>query len=320
MSQVIVVGSANIDLIAQVEHLPQPGETVLGSDVAQRPGGKGANQAVAASRLGADTTMFAAVGQDAFGDQVVASLASQGVRVEHVTRQPGVATGLAAVTVSASGENCIVVASGANARLDPLALNAFEQVCGPGDVLVLQLEVPVATCLAAARKARACGARVVLNAAPPPKPGDALFLDLLREVDVLILNEGEALELAGRNGLPNGFDWTALADALRALGPRSVVVTLGGQGAVAASPDGTCAQPSFRVDVVDTTGAGDAFCGAFAAAYAQGRQLAEALRRGCAAGAVATTQLGAQSALPTTTDLDRLLADEEPLVKVDHHA
>jgi ribokinase len=319
MNQVIVVGSANIDLITQVDQLPRAGETVLGSDVAQRPGGKGANQAVAASRLGADTVMFAAVGEDAFGDQVVVSLATQGVRVEHIARVPAVATGLATVTVSASGENCIVVASGANARLDPSALAALEQVCTAGDVLVLQLEIPLATCLAAARTARERGAGVVLNAAPPPRPGDALFLDLLREVDVLILNEGEALELASRNGLPDGSDWTALADGLRALGPRNCVVTLGAQGAVAATPAGTCAQGSFRVDVVDTTGAGDAFCGAFAAAYAQGQELAEALRRGCAAGAVATTQLGAQSALPTAADLDHLLAGEE-LRKVVPHA
>jgi len=315
VSRVIVVGSANIDLIARVEHLPAPGETVLGSEVVQRPGGKGANQAVAARRLGADTTMFAAVGPDAFGDAVVAALHAEGVRAEHVTRVPEAATGIAMVIVAATGENSIVVAPGANSRLDRAVLDDLSSVCQPGDVLVLQLEVPVDTCLAAAHTARRRGARVVLNAAPPPKPGDVVFLDLLRHVDVLVLNETEARELgAGIDGgrsaeSTGGAGWDALASALRQLGPATVVITLGAQGAVAASIDGTHPQLPFRIDVVDTTGAGDAFCGAFAAAYAEGRALIDAVRRGCAAGALATTALGAQSALPTESDLDRLLSE-----------
>ena len=309
MSRVIVVGSANIDLIARVEHLPAPGETVLGSDVAQRPGGKGANQAVAARRLGADTTMFAAVGPDAFGEAVLTALQAEGVRAEHVTRAPEATTGIAMVIVAATGENSIVVAPGANSRLDRAALNDLSSVCQPGDVLVLQLEVPVDTCLAAAHTARRRGARVVLNAAPPPKPGDVIFLDLLRHVDVLILNETEARELGTEIDAAFGAGWDSLAAALRQLGPATVVITLGAQGAVAASIDGTHQQMPFRIEVVDTTGAGDAFCGAFAAAYADGRALTDAVRRGCAAGALATTALGAQAALPTETDLDRLLSE-----------
>jgi len=307
MTRVIVVGSANIDLIAQVDRLPLPGETVLGREVAQRPGGKGANQAVAASRLGADTVMFAAVGHDAFGEAVIAALQAHGVSAR-VARVAHATTGIAMVTVAANGENSIVVASGANHRLDPAAVDGeLGAACRPGDVLVLQLEVPTGTCLAAARTARGCGASVVLNAAPPPRSGDPVFLDLLRHVDVLILNESEAEELARHANVPAGDGWPDLADGLRKLGPGTVVITLGERGAVAASPYGAHHQPAYRVEVVDTTGAGDAFCGAFAAAYAQGRELSEALRRGCAAGALASTALGAQSALPCESDLDRLL-------------
>ncbi len=307
MSRVIVVGSANIDVIAQVDRLPLPGETVLGRHIAQRPGGKGANQAVAASRLGADTTMFAAVGHDAFGDAVLTALRAQGVGA-HVARVAHAATGIAMVTVAANGENSIVVASGANHQLDPAAVDGeLAAVCGPGDVLVLQLEIPIGTCLAAARTARRRGASVVLNAAPPPPPGNLVFVDLLRHVDVLILNESESEELARYARIRADEGWARLADGLRRLGPATVVITLGGQGAVAASERGMHRQCAYRVDVVDTTGAGDAFCGAFAVACAQGHDLAEALRRGCAAGALATTALGAQSALPGESDLDRLL-------------
>lgn len=308
MNQVIVVGSANIDIITRVEHLPGPGETVLGSQVVVRPGGKGANQAVAASRLGVPTTMFAAVGADAFGEQVLGALADEGVR-DRVTRVARASTGLATVAVAATGENCIVVAPGANARLDEAALGGLDASCAPGDVLAMQLEIPLPSCLAAARTARARGARVVLNAAPLPKPGEPVFLDLLRQVDVLILNEGEALELAGQAGIATGQDWPALAGALCRLGPGACVVTLGERGAVAASAAGTWRQPCLPAEVVDTTGAGDAFCGALVAAFAQGYELPAALRRGCAAGSAATTRLGAQSALPTRAELDRLLGE-----------
>lgn len=200
-----------------------------------------------------------------------------------------------------------MVAPGANHRLDPTAVGELDTACHGGDVLVLQLEIPIGTCLAAARAARRLGATVVLNAAPPPPPGDPTFLDPLGHVDVLILNESEAEELARRARVPAAEGWPVLADGLRKLGPSTVAITLGAQGAVAASEAGTHVQPAYEVEVVDTTGAGDAFCGAFVAARAQGRDLADGLRRGCAAGALATTALGAQSALPTEADLDRLL-------------
>jgi ribokinase len=191
-------------------------------------------------------------------------------------------------------------ASGANALLDVSRLGAAR--LEPGAVLAMQLEVPLATCLDAAAEARRAGALVQVNAAPLPKPDDPVFADLLRGTDVLVVNEGEARALAGSAG-----DWYEIAARLRDLGPAAVVITLGADGAVAAGRDGVHTQPPFPVEVVDTTGAGDAFCGALAVALADGLPLADAVRRGCAAGAIATTTPGAQSALPTAAELETFL-------------
>ncbi|MGA8114340.1 MAG: ribokinase, partial [Actinocatenispora sp.] len=307
---VVVVGSANVDIISRVDHLPTPGETLLARQAAFRPGGKGANQAVAASRLGADTTLYAAVGADAFGRQLRDSLGADGVRVEHVTEIDGESTGVALIVVAADGENTIVVASGANHALRPAALAGLADALTPQDVLVLQLEIPVETCCAAASAARRAGARVVLNAAPPPRPDDPSSTELLSHVDVLIVNETEAASLAGLPARSGSQEWSDIAGKLCRQGPSACVVTLGAHGA--AAHDGTVGwtRPAFPADVVDTTGAGDAFCGAVAVALADSATLAEAVRQGCAAGALATGQLGAQSALPTRDALDALIDGE----------
>jgi ribokinase len=307
VSRVVVVGSANVDMIVRVEHLPEPGQTLLGTDVALRTGGKGANQAVAACRLGAETLLYAAIGTDAFGRQIREALAGEGVRLDHLVEVDGASTGMAMIMVAADGENTIVVAPGANHALDGSATSGLAAALAPGAVLAAQLEVPIDTCLAAAGVARRAGARVVLNAAPLPRPDRPDFVALLRAVDVLIVNETEALALAGRPA-PGGPDgWIGLAGDLLRHGPAACVITLGGQGAVA--HDGTAGwrQPAFLAEVVDTTGAGDAFCGALAAALAGGASLAEAVRRGCAAGALATGMLGAQAALPTGAQVDELI-------------
>jgi ribokinase len=306
----VVVGSANVDIIARVEHLPEPGQTLLGTQVALRCGGKGANQAVAARRLGADTELYAAIGLDAFGRQAHEALRDEGVRLDHLVAVDGETTGMAMIVVAADGENSIVVASGANHTLDASAIAGLGRALRPGEVLVMQLEIPLETCLAAAHAARRAGARVVLNAAPLPKAGDPDFAALLRAVDLLIVNETEALALADRPapGTPQG--WIGLAGDLLRHGPAACVITLGGHGAVARDGTAGWAQPAFPADVVDTTGAGDAFCGALAAALAEGAPLELAVRRGCAAGALATGKLGAQSALPTRAELDRLVVGE----------
>jgi ribokinase len=299
MSKVVVVGSANLDLGVGVPHLPRPGETVLGSDIVASPGGKGANQAVAAHRLGADTLLVAALGADRFGADLRGALQREGLPLDQVVTRDGTATGIALIVVDATGENTIVVAPGANAHLDGAALTGLPALLAAGDVVVLQLEIPLETCVAAARHARQAGALVLLNAAPLPPAGSGALSELLREVDVLVVNEGEAQQLGGD------------ATALRHRGPAACVITLGARGAISADATGIRTHPPFRVDAVDTTGAGDSFCGALAAALAAGADLEEAVRRGCAAGALATTRMGAQSAMPTTTELDLLLAAEK---------
>lgn len=309
MSRVVVVGSANVDMIVRVEHLPEPGQTLLGTDVALRTGGKGANQAVAACRLGAQTLLYAAIGTDAFGRQTREALAGEGVRLDHLVEIDGASTGMAMIMVAADGENTIVVAPGANHALDASATSGLAGALAPGAVLAAQLEVPLDTCLAAAGVARRAGARVVLNAAPLPRPDSGDFVALLRAVDVLIVNETEALALADRQAPHTPDGWIDLAGDLLRHGPAACVITLGGQGAVAHDGTGGWRQPPFAAEVVDTTGAGDAFCGALAAALAGGASLAEAVRRGAAAGALATGRLGAQAALPTSAQVDELIGE-----------
>ena len=309
MTRVVVVGSVNLDLAVAVPHLPVPGETILGSEVAFQPGGKGGNQAVAARRLGADTVLFAAVGADQFGDGLRTALAAEGLALDTLVTIEGAATGLAMIVVGDDGENTIVVAPGANAHLDNGRLVALADLLGPDAVLVLQLEIPLATCLAAARLARAAGATVVLNAAPLPSLPRPDLTELLSTVDILVVNEGEALSLIGNvTTLPDGpAGWKAIARDLCRLGPTTAIVTLGPRGAAGAAPEDTHWQPAFPVTPVDTTGAGDTFCGALAAALAERLPLPDAVRRGCAAGALATTRMGAQAAMPTTTELDAFL-------------
>ena len=220
------------------------------------------------------------------------------------------------IVVERKGENTIVVAPGANALFTADLMSALPAVLTPDAVLALQLEIPVASCLAAARHALDCGARVVLNAAPLPKVLDPAFGDLMATVDVLVVNEGEALRLSGRPQAPTDqadwAGWAELADGLRGLGPSGCVVTLGSHGAVCADARGRYVQPAFDVDAVDTTGAGDSFCGALAVALADGAPLREAVRRGCAAGALAATRMGAQSAMPAAAELDQFLRQSAP--------
>ncbi len=292
MAHIVVVGSVNLDLAVNVSHLPLAGETVLGSQAAFRPGGKGGNQAVAARRLGASTVLFAATGADSFGDDLRRALAAEGLDTSHLVTAEAT-TGIAMIVVDSAGENTIVVAPGANDQLSGVDLAG---VLTSESVLLLQLEIPLATCFEAASQARAAGATVVLNAAPLP----AESLDrLLSTVDILVVNEGEASRLFG-SAEPR---WETVA----AKGLRACVVTLGSRGALAVTESGSHRQEPFPVTAVDTTGAGDSFCGALAVALSDGLPLPEALRIGCAAGALATTKPGAQSALPTRAQLDDFL-------------
>ena len=291
---VVVVGSCNIDLVVQARRLPGPGETVHGSGFSTLFGGKGANQAVAASRAGAPTRMVASVGADSFGVECVANLRANGVDVTHVGVCKHDPTGVALIEVDDAGENRIVVVSGANAKLrsehvdDAKAGRLFADAA----VVLLQLEIPVAVVEHAARVAGVAGCRVVLNAAPVP-PGESLD-ELLGMVHILLVNEHELALLGG------------LAALLQRV--PMVVTTLGAHGAHVATSTGSTSIGVHRVRVVDTTGAGDAFSGAFAAALAAGCEADAAVERANAAGALATTALGAQPAMPSAAEIDALLA------------
>jgi ribokinase len=289
---VIVAGSANLDFVVRASHVPAPGETVLGRDFATYPGGKGANQAVACARAGGAPTRFvAAFGDDEVAAPLVASLTGAGVVLETV-RIAGVPTGTAFICVSDRAENAITVAPGANARL------AAEHMPPLADAshLLMQLETPLATVRAFAAAARAAGVVVVLNAAP----AQALSNELLGALDVLVVNEGELETLAGRDG--------TIAERMERLHVPTVVTTLGERGACARTPEGWLLQPAWSVDAVDTTAAGDTFCGVFVAARARGDSMTTALRDASAAAALACTRPGAQSSVPTRDEVERFVA------------
>lgn len=287
---IVVFGSLNIDLVARVPDLPGAGETVLGPGYHVVPGGKGANQALAARRAGAEVALVGAVGRDAFADAALTALAAAGVDLARIARVDA-PTGAAFIAVDAAGRNQIVVAAGANAEAKAAALDGL--ATGPGDILMLQGEVPEAENLAAARWAKAHGMTVLLNRAPAG-PVPSALMDL---VDVVIVNEHEILALATGLGLASDAP-EAVATAIdRQLG-KTAVVTLGAAGAVAWRDGVRCLVPALPVAVVDTTAAGDAFCGAFAAALAQGRGLVSAVEHGVAAGSIACTVFGAQPSLP----------------------
>jgi len=302
-ARVTVVGSLNMDLVVRAPRIPRPGETIIGGEFRTVPGGKGANQAVAAARLGAQVAMVGRVGGDAFGGLLLENLAAAGVDHTFVTRDPQAATGVALIEVDDAGQNSIVVVSGANMRLAPADVEAAAAAIGVADVLLLQLESPLETVTRAAQVAHARGVTVILNPAPArPVPDGLLGL-----VDVLIPNESETALLTG---LPVGDqeEAQAAAAALRRMGVATVILTLGGRGALLAYEGGAELFPAFDVTPVDTTAAGDAFVGGLAVALAEGRPLQEAVRWGNAAGALATTRLGAQPSLPTRQALDDMLA------------
>jgi len=301
-AHIAVVGSLNMDLVARSPRIPQPGETIIGGDFQTVPGGKGANQAVAAARLGAQVSMVGRVGRDTFAGPLLDNLATAGIDHSFVTQDPQAATGVALIVVDDAGQNSIVVASGANMRLSPADVDRAEAAIAGADVLLLQLESPLETVTRAAEVARAHGANVILN----PAPARLLPGPLLSLVDVLIPNESET---ALFTGLPVGdqAEAEAAAEVLRKTGVGTVILTLGERGALLVCESETVISPAFDVTPVDATAAGDAFVGGFAVALAEGRSLAEAVRWGNAAGALTTTKLGAQSSLPTRQDLKVLL-------------
>jgi ribokinase len=300
-ARVVVVGSTNLDLVVTAPALPRPGETVLGDRFTMVPGGKGANQAVAAARAGAACAFVGAVGRDSFAEPLRASLAGAGIDVRRLRDVPG-PSGVALIAVDTSAENIIVVAPGANAELSTLDERDRAAIAA-ADVMLCQLEIPLPFVTDAVRAARAAGTTVVLNAAP----ARALPADLLGAVDLLVVNQGEAAALAGAAANAAGPDAAELLlDELLVLVPR-VVMTLGAQGAMYGDQEGRrLAVDAVRVNAVDTTAAGDAFTGALAVALAEQRPIEESLRWACAAGAACACRPGASTALPTRDEIDAL--------------
>jgi ribokinase len=294
---IVVVGSLNMDLVIRVPRHPLPGETIIGGEFGTFPGGKGSNQAVAAARLGAMVTMAGRVGQDAFGAALVESLAQDGVDTSQVRSDSHAATGVALITLDAAGENTIVVASGANARVAPEDVTACEAAIKEARVVLLQLEIPLPAVQRAIDLARKHGAQVVLN----PAPAQPLEGKLLAGVDYLVPNQGELARLTGQN------DERAAARQLRESGVKCVIVTQGEAGVLGLDEAGEFRVAAHKVEVVDTVAAGDAFVGAFAVALMEGRPAREAARWGNAAGALAVTRAGAQPSLPRRAEVEDLL-------------
>ncbi|GAC1447139.1 MAG: ribokinase [Ktedonobacterales bacterium] len=305
---IVVVGSSNTDLVAQVPELPRAGATILGGDLLTLAGGKGANQAVAARRAGAVVYFIGCLGRDNFGDQAMANLAAEGIYLDYVYRTGDAPSGVALIAVATNGQNSIVVAPGANTRLEPGDIDRAAPVFARADLVVAQLEVPIAAVRHALTYARERGVSTLLNAAPA-QPLDA---ELLGVVDVLVCNETEAEALTG---LPvaDAVQAEAAARALGARGPRLVILTRGAEGALLA--EGTTIQhvPAFRVQAVDTTAAGDAFIGSLACELARGHTPQEAAHYASAAAALSVQRMGAQASLPTATAVLEFLAERERL-------
>lgn len=298
-ARVAVVGSFNYDLVAKTPRIPVKGETILGGPFFMGPGGKGANQAVAAARLGAAVDMVVKLGQDLFGDQAVENLVREGVGSDFVIRTDESHTGTALIMVDAEGDNIIVVAAGANNLLRPEDLEEARSAITGADALLVQLEVPMETVERAMQIAHDAGVRVLLN----PAPGRELDPNWFRWVDVLTPNETETQLITG---MPVRDAESAKAAALKllGLGAGAVVVTMGATGALVVTSGGAELVPGRKVKVVDTTGAGDAFSGALAVALAEGADLAAAVAFANAAAALQVTKLGTAPAMPYRADVD----------------
>jgi ribokinase len=301
MAEVFVLGSINQDFVLKVERRPQPGETVTNAELSTHNGGKGANQAAAAALLGASVTFLGRVGDDEFGEPLVQALGEKGIDTSLVERASDASTGAAFITVTPDGENAITVAPGANRSLTPQEVDAASGAIGNARVLVAQMEIPVETVLRAVEVASERGTRALVNLAPTFE----VPRELLERLDPLVVNEHEAAFLLGSE--VEGVDGAlSAAPELLSLGPRSAVITIGEAGAVFADGESVEHILAPKVDVVDTTGAGDAFVGALATWLARGASLKEAVAYAVRAGAAAVTREGAQGALPTPEVVEAL--------------
>lgn len=299
--RILVVGSLNMDLVVNVPQLPKTGQTVLGGKFATFPGGKGANQAVAAARMGAAVSMIGRVGNDDYGQTLRQGAARDGIDTRFIETDPREMTGIALITVDADGRNTIVVASGANLAITAQHVRAAGHAFSSAQVLVTQLESPLEVVSEAVALAANSGIHVVLN----PAPARPLGAELLSRVEFFIPNEGEAMQIAGTDTLDDAIQ------VLLDLGIKNLIITRGEQGVLLVTPEGRKDFPAHKVQAVDTVAAGDAFVGAFSTGIAEGLGVEEAIRLGNAAAAIAVTRHGAQPSLPTREDVNDFLKGEK---------
>ncbi len=300
MADIVVIGSLNADLVVRAAHFPAPGQTIQGEDLATIPGGKGANQAVAAARLGASVAMIGRVGADAFGSMLIENLKQNHVDARHVLRDGSAATGTAIIVVDSAGENSIVLSPGANARVDEQDIEVGS--LAGARLLLLQFEIPMQSVVYAARIAKEKRIGVILN----PAPGREIPDELLKNTDYILPNQTELAVVTGKR-ISGAESLESAARSLLERGARNVIVTLGEKGALIVNRLGKQYVPSYKVKPVDTTAAGDAFIGGMAVALLHRKSLKNAVKYACACGALATTKFGAQPSLPTAQEVQEFL-------------
>lgn len=299
--RIVVIGSCNIDMVINTERLPQPGETIIGGNFFMNAGGKGANQAVAAARLGGRVSFIAKVGNDHFGSRSIEQYKSEGIEVEHILVDNDNPSGVALIMVDAKGENCIAVASGANALLRPEDIDKATDTIERGDIVLMQLETPLETVEYASRIAREKGKKVILNPAP------ALHLpeSLLNNLYMIIANETETEYISGIK-ITDMDSICRAADIISSRGVENVVITLGSKGAFVKENGAYHQVPAIKVKAVDATAAGDTFCGALCVALAEGKDILEAVEFANRCASVTVTRMGAQSSLPYRGEIDEM--------------
>lgn len=296
-SKILVIGSSNTDMTVKTPWLPKPGETILGGDFTMGPGGKGANQAVAAKRLGGDVTFVCKVGSDIFGDNAIATYDREGLDTSHILRSHK-PSGVALILVDKDGENCIAVASGANGDITPEDIRAKADLIRSAGILVMQLEMPVPSVVEAAKIAHEAGVYVILN----PAPACALPAELFGYIDLMTPNQTESEFFTGIR-VHDEASAAEAAAALRAKGVKDIIMTMGSKGSMGFTSEGEFFTPAHKVEAVDATAAGDTFCGGLAVAIAEGNTLREAAAFATAASALTVQKMGAQASIPYREDL-----------------
>ncbi|MDP2235397.1 MAG: ribokinase [Bacteroidales bacterium] len=299
--KIVVVGSCNTDMVIKADRLPIPGETVLGGTFFMNPGGKGANQAVAAARMGGNVTLISKTGNDVFGKQSMMLYDSENIKTDYIFSDPNNPSGVALITVDSNGENCIVVASGANANLFPADINKAYAEIENSDLVLMQLEIPIDTVEYVAEIASKKNIRVILN----PAPARALSDNLLKNLYIIIPNRSEAEILSGIK-VTDLEKARQAADIISAKGVNIVVVTLGSEGALIKDFDEYHFVEAVKVDAMDTTAAGDVFCGSVCVGLAEGKSILESVKMAARAAAITVTRMGAQSSIPYRSELSSL--------------